>query len=306
MVVLFCTLPCRRSRIRQVIVFYYLLYMRHTISSNMPENATKPWQQRLHNIVYEADTAAGKAFDVILLVLIVVSILVVMLDSVERWHQQYGFAFALVEWIITVLFTIEYILRLICIKKPMHYVTSFLGIIDLLAIVPSYLSVFFAGATSLLVFRSLRLLRVFRIFKLTHFISEMHFLGSAVRASLKKISIFMAIVVMLVIILGSVMYLVEGGQNGFSSIPQSIYWAIVTITTVGYGDISPVTSLGKLVASVIMLMGYGIIAVPTGIVTNEMVNATRNKRLHTAVCRVCGRESHDEDAVYCKYCGGKL
>ncbi len=272
----------------------------------MPEPAKQSWQQRLHNIIYESNTTAGKAFDVVLLVLIGVSILVVMLDSVERWHARYGALFMGVEWTITALFTIEYMLRLICIKKPMHYVTSFLGIVDLLSIIPSYLSVFFVGANSLLVFRSLRLLRIFRIFKLTHFMTEMQFLGSAMRASLKKISIFMSIVLMLVIILGSVMYLVEGRENGFTSIPQSIYWAIVTITTVGYGDISPATSLGKLFASMIMLMGYGIIAVPTGIVTNEMVNAARQKQTRPGVCPACGRDSHDADAVFCKFCGARL
>lgn len=267
--------------------------------------AKTPWQQRLHNIVYENNTAAGKAFDIALLVLIFTSILVVMLDSIEKWHRQYGHVFIALEWIFTGLFTIEYILRLICIKKPLRYVVSFLGTIDLLAIIPSYLSVFFAGASSLLVFRSLRLLRVFRIFKLTHFITEMQFLGTALKASLKKISIFMCIVLMLVIIFGSVMYLVEGRRNGFTSIPQSIYWAIVTITTVGYGDISPVTPLGKFIAGIIMLMGYGIIAVPTGIVTREMISAAK-KDPHTEACPACGRESHDADAKYCKYCGARL
>jgi voltage-gated potassium channel len=272
----------------------------------MPQTTTTSWQQRLHNVVYESNTFAGKAFDIALLILIFTSILVVMLDSVESWHRRYGAIFDTIEWVVTILFTIEYILRLICIKKPLRYVTSFLGTIDLLALIPSYLSVFFAGANSLLVFRSLRLLRVFRIFKLTHFITEMQFLGSALRASTRKISIFMCIVLTLVVILGSIMYLVEGRENGFTSIPQSIYWAIVTITTVGYGDISPVTPLGQFVACIIMLMGYGIIAVPTGIVTNEMMNAARNKQQHTEACPVCGRESHDGDAVYCKYCGAKL
>ena len=272
----------------------------------MLEQTKTPWQQRLHNIVYESNTVAGKAFDITLLVLIITSIGVVMLDSIEIWHQRYGSIFATMEWIFTILFTIEYILRLICIKKPLQYVTSFLGTIDLLAIIPSYLSILYIGANSLLVLRSLRLLRIFRIFKLTHYISEMQFLGSAVRGSLRKISIFMSIVLMLVIILGSVMYLLEGRQNGYTSIPQSIYWAIVTITTVGYGDISPVTPLGKLVASIIMLMGYGIIAVPTGIVTHEMTIAAKNQKQHTEVCPACGRETHDFDAKYCKYCGSKL
>jgi voltage-gated potassium channel len=229
-----------------------------------------------------------------------------MLDSIKSLRLQYGELFFILEWAFTILFTIEYILRLICIKKPWRYVTSSLGIIDLLAIIPSYLSIIFMGAQSLLVFRALRLLRVFRIFKLTHFLSEMQFLGSAIRGSLKKISIFMFIVFSVVIILGSVMYLVEGGENGFHSIPDSIYWAIVTITTVGYGDISPVTPLGKFIASLIMFIGYGIIAVPTGIITTEMVMKSRGKSHWKETCPSCGREGHDADAVHCKWCGEKL
>ena len=261
---------------------------------------------RLQEIIYESNTIAGKAFDVSLLVLILASILIVMLDSVEKWHRSYGHLFFILEWTFTILFTIEYFLRLISIKKPFSYVVSFLGIIDLLAIIPSYLSIFFIGAQSLLVLRALRLLRVFRIFKLTHFLTEMQFLGVAVKGSLRKISIFMLIVLMLVVILGSIMYLVEKGQNGFSSIPDSIYWAIVTITTVGYGDISPATPLGKFVASIIMLMGYGIIAVPTGIVTTEMALAVRRRDQKNEVCPRCGKEGHDADAKYCKRCGELL
>ena len=264
------------------------------------------WQEKLHQVIYESNTAAGKAFDVSLLVVIVASIITVMLDSIRSLHQAYGELFNVLEWSFTVLFTIEYILRLICIKKPLLYVTSFLGVIDLLAIIPSYLSIFYVGAQSLLVFRALRLLRIFRIFKLTHFLTEMQFLGTAVKGSLKKISIFMLVVLALVIILGSVMYLIEGRKNGFDSIPESIYWAIVTITTVGYGDISPVTPLGKFVASFIMFIGYGIIAVPTGIVTTEMALAVRRKEHHTETCPSCGREGHDRDADFCKYCGGRL
>jgi voltage-gated potassium channel len=225
---------------------------------------------------------------------------------VPSLNKKYGDTFFVMEWAFTILFTIEYILRLICIKRPMGYVTSSLGIIDLLAIIPSYLSIFYGGAQSLLVFRALRLLRVFRIFKLTHFLSEMEFLGAAMRSSIKKISIFMLIVLSVVIILGSVMYLVEGSENGFNSIPESIYWAIVTITTVGYGDIAPVTPLGKFIASLIMFTGYGIIAVPTGIVTTEMVMKARQKGHHSEACPSCGREGHDADAVYCKWCGEKL
>lgn len=272
----------------------------------MAEEKTRSWQARLHDIIYESNTVGGKAFDVSLLVLIVTSIAVVMLDSVERWHRLYGDTFVIVEWTFTILFTIEYFLRLICIKRPLRYVTSFLGIIDLVAIIPSYLSIFFIGAQSLLVFRVLRLLRVFRIFKLTHFLSEMQFLGVAMRGSLRKISIFMFIVLGLVIILGSVMYLIESGKNGFTSIPDSIYWAIVTITTVGYGDISPVTPTGKFVASIIMLIGYGIIAVPTGIVTTEMALAVKKRQQKNEVCPGCGKEGHDLDATHCKYCGHEL
>jgi voltage-gated potassium channel len=266
----------------------------------------RAWQVRLHRIIYESTTTAGKLFDVALLVLIFTSILVVVLDSVQSWHLRYGNLFYTLELTFTVLFTIEYVLRLISIRKPLRYVFSFLGIIDLLAIIPGYLSIFYVGAQSLLVVRSLRLLRIFRIFKLTHFLSEMQFLAVAMKGSLRKISIFMLIVLTLVIILGSVMYLVEGGENGFTSIPTSIYWAIVTITTVGYGDISPVTPLGKAVASLIMLMGYGIIAVPTGIVTTEMALAVKRREQTAESCPQCGREGHDKNAAFCKFCGGKL
>jgi len=263
------------------------------------------WRSRLHGIIYESNTVAGKAFDVMLLLLIIASIVVVMLDSIKS-YQQYEHIFDILEWTFTILFTIEYILRLISIKRPLLYVTSFLGIIDLLAIIPSYLSIFFVGAQSLLVFRALRLLRIFRIFKLVHFLTEMEFLKIALRGSLKKISIFMLVVLSIVIILGSVMYLVEDAKNGFNSIPDSIYWAIVTITTVGYGDISPVTPLGKFVASIMMFIGYGIIAVPTGIITTEMALAVRNRKAGHETCPGCGREGHDRDAVFCKYCSAKL
>lgn len=271
----------------------------------MPENS-RSWKKRLHDTIYESNTRAGRVFDIALLIVIIASIVVVMLDSVDKYSQKYGTLFDILEWTFTVLFTIEYILRLICIKRPVLYVTSFLGVIDLLAIIPSYLSIFFVGAQSLLVFRALRLLRIFRIFKLTHFLTEMQFLSTALRGSLKKISIFLLVVLSLVIILGSIMYLVEDGKNGFNNIPESIYWAIVTITTVGYGDISPVTPLGKFIASLIMFTGYGIIAVPTGIITTEMAMAVRKRKEGTETCPGCGREGHDADARYCKYCGTEL
>ena len=269
---------------------------------NEPSN----WRKKLHDTIYESNTPAGKAFDIALLFLIVISIIVVMLDSIDVYHIKYGRIFYILEWTFTILFTLEYILRLVSINRPWKYVFSFLGIIDLLSIIPTYLSIFFVGAQSLLVLRALRLLRIFRIFKLTHFLTEMAFLKTAMQGSLKKIFIFMLVVLSLVIILGSIMYLVEEGENGFHNIPESIYWAIVTITTVGYGDISPVTPLGKFIASCIMFIGYGIIAVPTGIVTTEMALSVRARKQGHEVCRSCGREGHDLDAIYCKFCGEML
>ena len=270
------------------------------------EKDTKNWREQLHEIIYESEKPSGKAFDIVLLFLIVSSIVIVMLDSVRWIHEKYGDLFYVIEWGFTILFTIEYILRLICIRKPLRYMVSGLGIIDLLAIIPTYVSVLVAGTQSLLVLRALRLLRIFRIFRLVHFISEMRFLAAAVKNSLRKISVFILVVLTSVVILGSVIYLVEGPGNGFTSIPQSIYWAIVTITTVGYGDIAPVTALGKLIASFIMLLGYGIIAVPTGIVTTEMALAARQHRGDNRACPSCGREGHEHDASFCKFCGHKL
>jgi voltage-gated potassium channel len=264
------------------------------------------WRSRLHQIIYESDTTAGKLFDIVLLLLIIASIITVMLDSIESYRAKYGRVYYILEWVFTLLFTVEYILRLISIRRPLLYMTSTLGVIDMLALIPSYLSIFFIGAHSLLVFRALRLLRIFRIFKLTHFLSEIQFLKTAINSSMKKISIFMLVVLSLIIIMGSIMYLVEGRVNGFSSIPESIYWAVVTVTTVGYGDISPVTPLGKFIASLMMLIGYGIIAVPTGIVTNEMALAVRNKKHGSETCPGCGREGHDSDARFCKHCGASL
>lgn len=266
----------------------------------------KRWQANLHKVIFESNTPGGKAFDIALLACILLSILVVMLDSSPALHLRYGRFFFVIEWWFTALFTLEYILRLIAVRRPLRYAFSFLGLIDLLALIPMYLSLVLVGAQSLLVLRALRLLRIFRIFKLTHFLSEMSFLSSALKSSAKKISIFMLVVLTLVIILGSVMYMVESRETGFTSIPDSIYWAIVTITTVGYGDISPATPLGKFIASIIMLIGYGIIAVPTGIITTEMTLAARLKKHGAETCPGCGKEGHDADAAFCKYCGEKL
>ncbi|MBO9153335.1 ion transporter [Chitinophaga sp. GCM10012297] len=271
------------------------------------EKDAKDWREKLHGVIYESETKAGKAFDVALLFCILASIVVVMLDSVHSLHSRYGGIFLALEWIFTGIFTVEYILRLISIRRPYKYIFSFFGAIDLLAIIPSYLSVFFVGAQSLLVLRALRLLRIFRIFRLVHFLSEMQFLSVAVVNSLRKISIFILFVLTCVVILGSVIYLVEDDSSGFTSIPQSVYWAIVTITTVGYGDVAPATPLGKFIASFIMLLGYGIIAVPTGIVTTEMAQqAYRNKGRANNACPNCGKEGHDTDASFCKFCGEKL
>lgn len=273
----------------------------------MKKQDKKDWRFRLHEVIYESNTRAGKAFDVGLLIAIFTSIIVVMLDSVESIHRHHGKLFFALEWGYTILFTIEYTLRLISIRQPLRYVFSMLGIIDLIALIPSYLGIFFLGAQSLLVFRALRLLRVFRIFKLGRFLTEINFLKQALTGSLRKISIFMLTVLTLVIILGSIMYLVEKRENGFSNIPESIYWAIVTITTVGYGDISPITPLGKFVASVVMLIGYSIIAVPTGIITHDLALAVKNKKEEAPEsCPNCSREGHDSDAEYCKYCGSSL
>jgi voltage-gated potassium channel len=274
----------------------------------MESSQPNDWRFKLHEVIYESNTPAGKAFDVALLFAIFTSIIVVMLDSVQSIHKEYGHTFYYVEWAYSILFTIEYILRLISIKQPVKYVLSPLGIIDMIALIPSYLSIFFVGAQSLLVFRALRLLRVFRIFKLSRFLTEINFLTIALKGSLRKISVFLLTVLTLTIILGSIMYLVEKRENGFSNIPESIYWAIVTITTVGYGDISPVTPVGKFVASVVMLIGYAIIAVPTGILTHDLVEAAKQNKQSDKPqsCPNCSREGHDGDANFCKFCGSNL
>ena len=263
------------------------------------------WRFRLHEILFEADTKAGKVFDLTLLGFIIVSVLAVTLESVTGIRERYGTQLLWAEWFFTALFTIEYILRLVCVLRPLRYTVSFFGIVDLLAILPTYVSFFFTGAQSLIVIRALRLLRVFRVLKLAHFVGEARLLRVALRASSRKIIVFLGTVLTLVLIIGALMYLVEGEENGFSNIPQSVYWAIVTLTTVGYGDIAPGTVLGRLLASTVMIIGYAIIAVPTGIVTVELAQATQ-KQISTQSCRHCIAEGHDIDAVYCKYCGEML
>jgi voltage-gated potassium channel len=263
------------------------------------------WRERLHEIIFEAETPEGKAFDVALLVCIVASVVTVLLDSVASIRAQYGTLLRALEWTFTILFTVEYVLRLATVGRPLRYALSFFGLVDLLAIVPTYLSVFIAGAQSLIVIRALRLLRIFRVLKLAHFLGEARMLGAALQASLRKITVFLGTVLTIVLIVGALMYLIEGEPSGFDSIPQSMYWAIVTLTTVGYGDIAPQTVVGKLLASVVMILGYGIIAVPTGIVTVELAQARRTP-ISTEACPDCGAGGHDADADYCKFCGARL
>lgn len=265
-------------------------------------------RDRIHEIIFEADTPAGKSFDVILLVAIVASVLVVMLESVESLRDEYGNAFLYAEWAFTVLFTLEYLLRLYSVKKPSEYAKSFFGVIDLLSILPTYISVFVPGSQYLLAIRAFRLLRVFRVFKLTRYLDESGTIMRALVSSRIKITVFITTVMIIVTIMGTIMHMVEGPQNeGFSNIPHSIYWAIVTLTTVGYGDIAPVTDVGRFISAALMILGYAIIAVPTGIVTAEMTRATRaEKKYTTQACPNCGRDGHDYDADYCKFCGESL
>ncbi len=260
-------------------------------------------RHRLHEIIFEADTPAGKLFDIVLILSIIVSVIVVMLDSVAALDARYGRLFMLLEWIFTLVFTAEYLLRLSCIGRPSKYAKSFYGVVDLLSILPSYVSLFLPAGKYLLVIRILRLLRVFRILKLVQYVGESNYLQKALWASRRKIAVFLLSVFLLMVIFGSVMYIVEGAENGFTSIPRSIYWAVVTMTTVGYGDISPQTGIGQAIASLVMILGYGIIAIPTGIVTAEM---TFQQNVSTQVCPECSAEGHDIDAIHCKMCGAEL
>jgi voltage-gated potassium channel len=264
---------------------------------------TKALKQKAYEIIFEADTRAGRLFNVVLFVAIIASVAIIVLESVESIRARYGTLLRALEWFFTILFTLEYLARVWTVNQRIKYTRSFFGIIDLLAILPNYLALIFVGAQSLMVIRSLRLLRIFRIFKLSRYVGEGQNLARALKASQHKITVFLLVVLTSVIIMGTIMYLVEGPENGFTSIPVSIYWAIVTMTTVGYGDIAPHTPLGQSLASLIMIMGYGIIAVPTGIVSSELIQL---KRVTTQVCPHCLKEGHDVDAVFCKYCSGKL
>lgn len=278
------------------------------------------WKTKLHEIIYEADTPVGKLFDIVLLIAILASIVLVMLESVNSFDEKYHVFLNISEWIITILFTIEYILRIVTVKKPLKYITSFYGVIDLLSTIPKYLSLVFVGTHALVALRALRLLRVFRILKLARYLGASNQLTSAIKASRAKIAVFLFAVVIAAIIFGTIMYLVEGEENGFTNIPKSVYWCIVTLTTVGFGDIAPQTPLGQFIASLIMILGYGIIAVPTGIVSAEYTKASDTKgkisdeeheqlktvSLNTQSCVNCLAENHQDSAEFCHKCGCKL
>lgn len=270
-----------------------------------PPSGAPHLKRRVYQVIFEHDTVAGRAFDVALIAAILGSVLAVMLESVASVRAAHGDTLRLLEWGFTVAFTVEYALRLWCVRRPGRYASSFLGLVDLLAILPTYVSLVFPGSQVLAVVRILRVLRVFRILKLVQYVGEARVLGQALRASRHKITVFIVTVLSIVVIVGSVMYLVEGPEAGFTSIPRGVYWAIVTLTTVGFGDITPLTPQGQALATVVMILGYAIIAVPTGIVTVELANAGRAARGEGA-CPRCGRGGHDADALHCKWCGEAL
>lgn len=266
------------------------------------------WRGKIHEVIYEADTPMGKWFDIILFILIIISVILVMLESVKGIDIKYHNSLLIMEWIVTIFFTVEYIFRVISIKKPFKYIFSFYGIIDFISTIPLYLSYIFAGSQVLLAVRAFRLLRVFRILKLVKFIGEASHITRALKASRAKIAVFVFAVLILSIIMGTIMYWVESDAAGFTSIPRSIYWAIVTLTTVGYGDIAPQTPFGQFIATIVMILGYGIIAVPTGIVTAEFSKQGKDEKVHlnTQACPSCSAEGHRDDATHCYNCGSEL
>lgn len=271
---------------------------------NRPDST---WRARLHEIIYEADSKKGKIFDLIIIVAIVASIILVMLESVKSLDARFHTFFNISEWVITILFTIEYILRIVTVKKPSRYIFSFYGIIDLLSTIPKYLSLIIGGAHALVALRGLRLLRIFRILKLARFVGATENLGKALIASRYKIFVFISSVIVVCVIIGTMMYLIEGDESGFTNIPISIYWTIVTLTTVGYGDIAPQSPFGQFLASLVMILGYGIIAIPTGIVSVEMAKGPRpHVHMNTQSCSNCSAGIHRDDAEYCYRCGEKL
>lgn len=265
----------------------------------------RPWQLKVQKVIYGTDTPSGKLFDVLLLIVILASIVVVMLESIRELSLLYHDTFLTVEWIFTGLFTIEYVMRILSLKKPLSYIFSFFGLVDLLALLPAYIAIFISGSEALIVIRSVRFLRIFRILQLGGYMLGADILGEALKNSRHKIIVFLISILTIVIIMGGLMYFIEPNESGFTSIPRSIYWAIITITTVGYGDIAPVTALGQAVASLIMLFGYAIIAVPTGIVSSEITSA-KKPAVKLYKCPNCQAEGHQADAKFCKECGGKL
>jgi voltage-gated potassium channel len=276
-----------------------------------PPQKRASWRTRTNEVIFGADTPAGKAFDLVLIVAIISSLAVVMLDSVKSVNAEYGPQLRFAEWTFTLLFSIEYAVRLSCVDRPAKYARSFFGIVDLLAILPTYVSLFVPGAQALLVIRTLRILRVFRVLELGSYVSESEQLARALSASKRKIQVFVFTVLILVVIFGSLMYLIEGPEGGFTSIPRGVYWAIVTMTTVGYGDIAPASNLGQAIAACIMILGYGIIAVPTGIVSAELTLGDRRRAKANApsmgkACAGCGADGHAPDASFCRICGARL
>ncbi len=263
------------------------------------------WRERLYQIIFEHDTPAGKTFDVMLILTILASVAVVMLDSVRRVQELYGPHLLTLEWVFTLLFTVEYVLRLYTARDALRYARSFFGLVDLFSVLPTYLSLLVPGGQMLIVIRVLRVLRVFRVLKLAQYVGEANVLGYALRSARYKITVFVFTVLTIVAVVGSLMYLIEGPRSGFTSIPRGVYWAIVTLTTVGYGDIAPATGLGQGLAAIVMIMGYGIIAVPTGIVSVELAQASAIARGARA-CPTCGRRDHDVDARFCKRCGSEV
>lgn len=271
--------------------------------------AATPWRRRLHTIVFEADTPAGRTFDAVLLLLIVLSLVVVSFETISSLSASTRFWLRVLEWVLTVMFTAEYVVRLLVVRHPLIYAGSFFGIVDLLALLPTWVSLIFPGAQALLAIRVLRLLRIFRVFKLARYLSEARLIGDALRASSRKIAVFLFTVSTIVVVVGALMYLIEGPEHGFTSLPASMYWAVVTLTTVGYGDLAPHTGLGQAVASLVMILGYGIIAVPTGIVTAEFANASRRLEPHqinTQMCAHCGADDHVSGSKFCRHCGEPL
>ena len=268
------------------------------------------WRLRWYTIIFEADTRAGRLFDQTLIGVILLSVAVVMADSVQSIHLAYGSTLEMMEWVFTLLFTAEYLARLLCVRRPLQYAFSFYGLIDLIALLPTYLALFVPGLHALIDVRVLRLLRVFRVFKLAAYVSEYQSLARALAASRRKIMVFLSAVMMVVLVMGTVMYVVEGPQNGYTSIPTSVYWAITTVTTVGFGDITPKTDLGRLISSFMMLLGWGILAVPTGIVSAEMAvqrqSGLSNVSVTTRTCHECLTEGHAPEADFCFHCGARL